>query len=322
MDNKMKLVKLMEMNLPIFTKRSDIRFSIRCPICGDSNEHPDHTHCYIKCGYDPNEPLLYKCFLCNSKGKVDKWFLKQLGITDKSILDLVSDVKYNKIGSIKQSDPGILTGDVNLNSKQVEYIESRLGKGLTAEDYDKFKIVWDLNNIYDLVSNKVKNTLPNNTDSISFLSDDKSTLIIRTMKENSSERWRKVRLNNSDNRIFYTIKSMVNLFSQDKIYVNIAEGIFDVLSIYKNFNTGNDSAYIATLWIDNIGAMDYAMMKGFVGSNVIVKIYIDSNINYKDLIRKLKQHKWKFGSIFVYKNIIGKDIGVNIKDIKLAEFKV
>lgn len=322
MDNKMKLVKIMEMNLPIFTKRSDIRFSIRCPICGDSDKHPEHTHCYIKCGYDPNEPLLYKCHLCNAKGKVDKWFLQQLGLTDKSILELVSDVKYNKIGSIKYNDIEILTGDVNMNSNQVKYIENRLGKGLSIEDYDKFKIIWDLNNIYDLVPVKVKNSLPNNTDSISFLSDDKSTLIIRTMKEDSSERWRKVRLNDSDNRVFYTIKTMVNLFSQDKIYVNIAEGVFDVLSIYKNFNTGDNSAYIATLGSDYIGAMDYAVMKGFVGSNIIIRIYIDSNISEKDLLKKLKNHKWKFNSIYVYKNIIGKDVGVKIEEIKLAEFKV
>ena len=67
---------------------SSIRYRIRCPICGDSQKDFKDSHCYIKCSDDPNEPLLYKCFLCNAKGMVNEDFLKMLQIKG-------DDIPYN-----------------------------------------------------------------------------------------------------------------------------------------------------------------------------------------------------------------------------------
>ena len=126
----------------------------------------------------------------------------------------------------------------------------------------------------------------------------------------------------SDSKSFYVIKAVIDLFTKDEIVINIAEGIIDVLSIYKNFNDGPNSVFIASLGSDYIGALEYAIGKGFIGDNVTVKIYIDQDQNEKELIRALKKYKWIFNNIFIYRNILEKDVGVRIDRIKLEERKV
>lgn len=305
----------------VFKKVNRIQFIIRCPICGDSQSDPRDAHCYIKCDFNnPTEPLLFNCFKCNESGRVTSAFLKKLGIKS-DVVSMIDNQRFNKIGSIKHRDIDLVTGKPDMNSLQVKYIESRLGKGFTVDDYEKFKIIWDINSIIPYVtSTRVKNTLPSNNDSISFISDDKSVLATRTFTDEGS-RWRKLTIFPSENKSFYTIKTTFNLFTQDSIVVNIAEGILDVLSIYKNFNDGDNSVYVATLGLDYIGAVEYIIAKGIIGKNVIVKVYIDNDKNVDERIIKsqMKKYKWLFGSILLYKNIKSKDVGVTIDQIKLVE---
>ena len=324
MNNNIKQQVLDEIqnNSPVFKKVNNIQYRIRCPICGDSQTDSRDAHCYIKCDFNnPNEPLLFNCFKCNTSGKVNSNFLKKLGV-NSTLIQTIDHQKFNRIGSIKHTKVDIITGTPNLESKQVKYIEDRLGKGFTYEDYDKFKIIWDMNLIYPYVNNtRVKNTMPSNSNSISFLSDDKSVLLIRSF-DDLYGRWRKLSLFKSENKSFYTIKTTFNLFTNEDIIVNIAEGIIDVLSIYKNFNNIDNSAYIATLGSDYISAVEYAITKGLLGNNVIIRIYIDNDIDDKLLKFQLKKFKWLFKSILIYKNIKSKDVGVNINDIKLIEQKI
>ena len=231
--------------VPIFKKVSGIRYRIRCPICGDSQKDSKDSHCYIKCSDDPNEPLLYKCFLCNAKGMVNEEFLKMLQIRG-DVLDLVKTQRYNKVKTIKESSVEIITGSPNIDSPQVRYIESRLGKGLNIDDYNRFKIIWDMSLVVPFISDKRElNMLPSNRNTISFLSDDKRMLLSRGFDTDS--KWRKISIVQSDDKSFFTIKTMLNLFSEDSISINIAEGIFDILSIYKNFNDGEKSLFISVL---------------------------------------------------------------------------
>lgn len=306
----------------VFKKRTPIQWSIRCPYCGDSKKNPNDSHCYIKWSMDESEPLLFNCFLCNKSGTVDKKFLDLLGV--KQDLSMIVDKqKFNKIMSIKDNPIEIMTGDVDMNSLQVKYIEYRLGKGLTRDDYDRFKILWNIQSLLPFIaSEKVKNSLPSNNDSISFLTDDKTLLLTRLFEEDGEVRWKKIRLMKTESKSFYTIKAQLDLFTQDDIVVNMAEGVMDVLSIYKNFNDGNNSVYVASLGSDYIGALDYMIAKGFIGTNVTIKIYMDSDQNEKFLITGLKKYKWMFKNIFVYRNVKSKDVGVKVEDIRLEEKRV
>ena len=310
--------------VPVFIKVSEIQYRIRCPICGDSTKNAKDAHCYIKCSYDPMEPLLYNCFLCGAKGKISKSFLEKLGISDNNLNDIlnkISNNKYNKIKNLVKYDVNIITGTPISNSPQIKYIEDRLGEGLSLEDYDKFKIIWNMNSIMEYITYKrTLNTLPSNTNTISFLSDDKSYLLTRFMADGGF-RWRKIKLFQSKNKIYYTIKSVIDIFTRDTITINIAEGIFDVLSIYKNFST-DISVYLAVLGSDYIDGLEYLMMKGFIGSNIVVKIYVDSDVDEKPLKKQLKKYKWLFNKITILKNIKNKDVGVKIDKIKLLEYDV
>lgn len=319
-DIKHQIIDDIEKKVDVFYKVSSTQFRIRCPICGDSQKNPRDAHCYIKCSYDPIEPLLFNCFKCNAGGRVTGEFLDKLGVS-QALTKNIDNQRFNKIRSILNVETNIVTGNPILDSPQARYIESRLGNGFTFDDYDRFKIVWDLNVIYPFITDRrVKNSMPSNLDSISFLSDDKSVLLVRYFRD-SDPRWRKIKLFPTENRAFYTIKSTIDLFTKNRIVVNIAEGIMDVLSIYRNFNDEN-SVFIATLGSDYIGGIDYVIAKGLIGYNVILKIYIDSDINEKSLKYRLKKYKWLFEEILVYKNIKSKDVGVIVDKIKLVESKI
>ena len=324
MDNiKKEILNLIEQNVPIFKPVDAIRYKIRCPLCGDSMKDTTKARCYIKCGYDDNEPLLYKCFNCNAQGKVTSWFLKQIGIEENDLINKLDNQKYNKGMTIYKSVE-LMTGLVDMNSFQVQYINKRLGNGFDVNDFERMKIVWDMNIIRDCInSDKIKNTLPSNHNSISFISDDRNLLIIRTfINDNNENQWRKIKLTSSPNKSFYTMKSMIDLFTDNILTIHIAEGIFDILSAYKNFSDKNNSIYIATLGSDYISALGFAISKGIVGSNVDVCIYLDKDVIDKSLKYYLKSYKWIFRNITLYKNIKSKDIGVTIDKIKLMEEKI
>lgn len=320
-DIKHQILSEIERNVDVFRKVNNIQYRIRCPICGDSQKNPKDAHCYIKCSDDPAEPLLYNCFKCNSGGIVDEEFLSKLGI-NKSLSSQLSKQRYSKIGTIKKMNIDIVTGNPILNSPQTRYIENRLGQGFNYDDYERFKIIWNMNEIRKHISDqRILNTLPSMNDSISFISDDRSCILIRSFYDDES-RWRKVKILNTNSKSFYTIKSTLDLFTSEMITVNIAEGIMDILSIYKNFNDGINSVYIAALGSDYISALDYMMMKGFVGENIVVKIYVDSDIDVKSLKYRLKKYKWLFDKIIIMENIRFKDVGVTIDKIKLIEINV
>lgn len=318
---KKQIIEEIRRNVDVFIPVPPIRYRIRCPFCGDSQKNPRDAHLYIKCSDDPNEPLLYNCFLanCGAKGRVNKAFMDRLKIKSK-YEESLSDKRYNRISIIKDMNINILSGTPDLSSIQVKYIEKRLGSGFTSEDYDRFKIIWNMNSIFPYISSeRIKNTLPNNTDSITFISDNKSTLLSRGFMEDDD--WKKIKITPVEDKSFYTIKSTFDLFTRDKIVVNIAEGIFDILSVYKNFNDGTNSVFIAVLGPDYYSGIDYAIMKGLIGNNVIIKLYIDNNIEVTKMKKYLKKYKWLFNDILIYQNIMYKDVGVKVDKIKLVEYR-
>lgn len=318
MDAKHEVLGEIRNSVSIFKEVNSNQYRIRCPICGDSQKNLESAHCYIKCSYDQNEPLLFHCFLCNSSGIVNKSFLDKLGIKSKHV-DKLSYNRRNVFSKANNKDINIDVGNPK-NSPQTKYIDDRLGPGFTLDDYDKFRIVWNMDNIFQYItSTRIKNSIPNNINSISFLSDDKSSLLTRSFTDENG-RWSKLKIIPIDNGpSFYTIKTVIDLFTKEDIIVNIAEGIFDVLSIYKNFTDDYaNSVFIAVLGSDYISGLNYMINKGFVGSNIIIKVYIDSNINEREIKKSLKPFKWLFKQIIVLRNIKNKDVGVKIEDIKLS----
>lgn len=266
---------------------------------------------------------MYHCFLCNCGDRVNANFLNKLsgGAISLDVVNMVSHAKYNHIGNLKKVDVDFIVGTPNMNSPHIRYIEDRVGTGFTIDDYDKFKIIWDWDNICRSISDKrLLNKLPINNHSISFLSDDKTTILTRQY-EDINGRWSKITIFPSENRSMYTIKATLDLFTKDRITINIAEGVLDVISIYKNFSSDN-AVYLAVLGSEYISGIEYMIAKGIIGSNVDVKIYIDNGIDGNDLKRRLKKYKWIFGSITILENIKDKDVGTTIDRIRLVERRI
>ena len=321
-ENKRKIIDVIESNLTPVHQRGSIRISIRCPYCGDSQKDLKHTHCYIKYSYDEQEPMFYKCFLCNKKGCVDINFLKKCGINDKDAFDLLTSSKYNVLSRKEYEEAKEDLGTVRLDSNQVKYINSRLGDGFTKEDYERFRIVWSIDALSKIINNKkILNTLPSNKNSISFLSEDNSLLLTRSFEEMSNgSQWKKVRLKPGIQ--FYTIRSTFDLFTKDPIYLNIAEGVFDIISVYKNFTNTQNSAFIASLGSDYTAALDDMIHRGIIGKNVVVNVYMDNGIDEKQLKKSLIKYKWMFNSIHIIHNSKSKDVGVKIDDIFLVDNRI
>ena len=319
---KTKILEMIQEKAPVFKQSSNGQYRIRCPICGDSQKNLTDSHMYLKSSYDPTEPILYKCFKCNTSGKITAHFLSLLDIHIPDFDD-TSSQHFNRVTKFGESTTEILTGTPNMKSDQVGYIEYRLGKGLIEEDYQKFKIVWDMNQVVPYVTNqRVKNTLPSNMTSISFLSNDGSMLLTRFFQPIKDFRWKKTKLFPGSQRSFYTIKSTIDLFTLKPITVHIAEGIIDIISIYKNFNTGDNSLYLATLAKDHPVSLEYTISLGLVGSNVDVRVYIDNDIDSKQLKSTLRKYRWVFGNIIIIRNGKSEDFGVHREQIIPTEIRV
>jgi len=313
MNSKLDILNEIEKVSSIFQKVSNEQYKIRCPFCGDSVTK-SHAHMYLKCSSDLNEPILYHCFKCNVGGKVNQAFLDKLGV---KIAIPETLAYFNKLSSTK-SKYDISEGYPNLNSPQYFYIRERLHCDFSMEELSKFRIAWDIENLRECITNKIiKNTLPTNMDSISFYTDNNSCLLTRFF--NDDIRWRKINLFPS-NRSFYSIRKELDLFSQN-ISVIIAEGVFDILSLYKNFYDEN-GVYIAALGSGYCDALDYAISLGLFGSSVKVNLYLDSDIDMKEIKFKMKKNKWLFKSISLFKNILDKDYGIPMERIRLEEYKV
>lgn len=320
---KDKILHALENNLDVFYRVSDIRYRIRCPFCGDSQNDYRKAHMYLLSDSNPNTPILYYCFKgnCGAKGKVDKEFLDRLKIKVDGIEEFTNK-RYNKISNIQKTKIDLITGAPIPNSPQIKYIENRLGKGLSLDDYNRFKIVWNMETVVPYITDqRVLHTLPSNQKSISFLSEDKSLLLTRMFGDNEYDRWKKSKIYSSENRSFYTIQSEIDLFTSDEIVVNISEGVFDVLSIYKNFGS-SQGIYIACLGADYDSGVQFAIHKGLLGKNVIVRIYIDNNIDEKLLRKRVRRYRWLFKSITIIRNIKAKDFGFPIEQIECVEYRV
>ena len=114
------------------------------------------------------------------------------------------------------------TGTTIWRAKTKEYWLSKVNVSYHTgdadfDDFNKFKIIWDFNSVLPYVtSQRTRNTMPNNNDSISFLSDDKSVLLIRSFTDDG-DRWRKLTLFPTGNKSFYTIKTTLDLFIKETI---------------------------------------------------------------------------------------------------------
>lgn len=316
--------------------------TINCPLCAKEGNPDTGHHMYISLGYD-NKPPMYNCFKnINHRGLLSKSFLEensnQFQSLDTSLFDnleiqrkklsSLSRYRLNKQGKLNITPQNFY--DKQLSDIKLKYINDRLGLNLTYDDCTRNKIIL---NLFDLFKyNKIDKftrdgrVLKNlNIFFLGFLVNNNSYLIMRNLTKKKGilpdyldRRYIKYKITNNDYpNSYYIIPTVCNVF--DKIKIHIAEGSFDILSVYYNLRNqeSKNNIYAAIGGntyesLINFFLVDYSLI------DVEFHFYIDNDIpSY--IIPRLKAILYPLGiSTYIHNNMYPgeKDFGVDLNHIK------
>lgn len=312
---------------------------IRCPFCGDS-KNQRHAHFYMSVPQNQDDISFYKCMKCPNKGIVNDNLLRKIGCTDSNIL--IEVTKQNakvmalpKYKSLKKINIyplkwNYVRKDIN-NKYKLDYINNRIGSNFTIEDLVKVKIFL---NLYDIInSNGLELTrhkmICDDLDKyfIGFLSYDNSYCGLRKVTNKElykavNKRYINYNLINKtdDSKNFYIIPSSINMLDPTAVKVHLAEGQFDILSIFYNLNSCNNyqNIYIAC------GGKSYSQALEFILNetgiiNYEIHYYPDKDVNDNEFFYDVQKKIQLLPSdIYIHRNIFEgeKDYGVPLNRIK------
>lgn len=319
---------------------SKTELMIRCPFCGDSRRDKLHTHFYIQ----NKSPYKYYCQRCNAKGYLNNVFFNAVEFDDEDTIILVNKQTkaFFKNTSVTRENLDSLEKILDLKypkfdlsgifGKKKSYVEERLKIDLTKKDLLKYKMI---NSIVDLVVlNKIKNIIAeeklfefienNDDEMVSFLSYDNSHVISRFYDGNHDRRYHTLNLMRPHDLGYkiFTIENEINLF-EPEIEVVMAEGWFDIVSVYHNFYKEKDNTkriFVA------VNGKYYNLIPNLINRlgflNLSLHIYSDAEIS-PEIYRYMLNMKRIDGLTLSY-NTFGKekDFGVSKDKIKIKNIKL
>ena len=351
MDNRKTKERFIEalFSRNIYTRAvSEVQYVTRCPYCGDSIKKLNTGHFYIKVDTRDNSSIVYNCFRCPADGVLTKETMERLEITDSELigginyLNNTSD-KYNK--KEHQINDEIMFFDYKIpdirNLDKVKYIENRIQYKFSMDELKQIKVVTSLREF--LLHNNIKTLqCPDSIaymlerDYVGFLSFGNSHLLLRDITETHEHSWIKypITQESQQNRIFYSIASSIDIYTENTITVNLFEGVMCALSIGFNFGECRENSIniaIGGKYYENI--ITYLIRTGIIGSNVVVNIYADNDKEFNpknkgndtelEYYEKLFQnYKYLFKKVTVIYNRKGKDYGVPKYKILLEYHKI
>ena len=312
---------------------------VRCLACGDSS-NPRHAHMYISVPQSADELSFYQCKRCPAHGIVDDAFLRKYGCYDSRVLvDIVkhnSDVsKMPKYRTLKSMDifplRNAYISNQAWNQNKLNYVNSRIGSNFSYEDILKLKIFL---NLYDVLSqNNLSITRDErivqslNEHFIGFISYDNSYCTMRKIDDIELYRILNKRYINynltgkpDDAKNFYVIPTQINIEDPMTINIHIAEGAFDVLSVYYNLNHCNNyqNIYISCSGKSYSQALSFILTEtGII--NYQIHIYSDNDVSDYELDRLiLSPAKYLRSPLIIHRNGYSneKDYGVPANRIK------
>lgn len=284
-------------NLPVAkfaSGRSEI--VCRCQYCADS-KNPNKGHFYISIPKNENDLSFFHCKKCGSFGMVTHNKLIEWGIYDPNIaVDLQVHNKnalnnpvnfIYKRGVIHNIKYNHITDD-KLSRFKLKYINDRLGLKLDFDDCLREKIILNLSDL--LGANKLELTRhPNIIEAldcnfVGFLSHDNSFVNMRNLEisdnlyEGIDRRYINYNLfKNMDNtNKFYAVPNNIDIMRP--VDIHIAEGPFDILSVYHNI-IGHTNNQIFT----SIGGNRYKGMIKYLITNLGIMLfnlhfYVDNDV--------------------------------------------
>lgn len=290
----------------------------RCHICGDSRDITD-AHMYIGVR---NGVIVYNCFKCNAHGAVDAKFLHDIDCYDQNIMYLCQN-QNSQAGGSKQGNSGslrnytfknvlfpLIHGDFAI--KKVNYISNRLGIPVNDSTISQYKIVLNLkeflgfNNITKYTRNQELMDLIDKF-FVGFLSVDNKYIIMRRLiPEGKLPQYIDTRYINynifgssSNNMKYYIIPTSVDTLKP--ISIHVAEGVFDILSIYNNLPRFENSIYAAICGSSYMNLIMY-IIQTYGITYFDLHIYPDADIGDNEMM-KIKYNLSIFNiNIFIHRN--------------------
>lgn len=314
--------------------------------CEDCYDYRSHGHFYISIP-EENEPSKFNCFKCGYAGIVTHNRLLEWNIFESSMAEELH--KYNSsISTNKSNDKyfnrvlykvyNTITTDNEISRIKLNYINDRLGTNLTYEDLRKLKIIL---NLYDVINeNNVtkltrdKNIVDQlNINFLGFLSIDNAFINMRRLVDKGlvyksiDKRYINYKLYDKfdSSERFYVIPTMIkDLYSPNPIKINIAEGPFDILSIYLNMRQQEEGIYIAGTGCNYFGIILYCLsVFGII--NAEIHLYMDTDdIATKKVNAAINRLRDLRIPTYIHKNLKEKekDFGVRLSNINESIIQV
>lgn len=253
----------------------------RCRECSDS-ANPTHAHMGINSGQD-GAPFWYNCFKCGAKGILTYKKLIEWNLYDPDIAQELTEYNGSVMGNSKNSQyfkrtlyhvKNTYVEDSELFEYKRDYINKRIGTNLSFDDIRNLKIV--LNLIPFLQENGVRKYTRDerimeslNNYFLGFLSVDNAYLNMRRLaKEGVVHKNIDKRYINYDifgkfdnSQRFYVVPTKVDLSSTERLKVHIAEGPFDVLSVYENVRCKENGIYASVAGANYMNTILYVLLE-------------------------------------------------------------
>jgi len=308
----------------------------RCFYCPDSKTL-SHSHFYISIPSSKDEPSKYYCQKCNERGYVTHNTLLDWGIWDDDIA--IKLINHNKGIKYKSNNNRLeiyrlinTPAEVNeISQYKLNYINNRLGTSYTYNNLKDLKIVLNLheilnrNNISRYTRDiNIVDQLDKNF--IGFISIDNAFLNMRRLcDEGLVYKTIDKRYINYDifgkfdtSQRFYTIPTKVDI-TNGPIKIHIAEGPFDILSIYENVRHREAGVYTSIGGANYLGIVLY-MIETVKLPWVEVHIYPDN-----DNVGSTYKMKYVYNVLhnlnipmYIHRNVYPgeKDFGVSVDHIQ------
>lgn len=324
--------RLRDMLHKIFPDAKDVsaqrEITINCPLCEMQGDPDKGKHMYISLGLD-GKPPMFNCFRrTGHSGLLTTHALEQLSHYSQYIdTELMDEIKkqtmvssiYGRTQAIREEKMPLI---VNHNkstekyTKKIEYISNRIGIPFNIQMVQENKIILGL---YDFLEYNHINTLTRDSriveeldnNFVGFLTNTNTSIIMRNLYEGGLGRYIKYNVINNAPISYYVIPSDCDLYKP--IELHIAEGTFDILSIFYNLHNGDrkNKIYAAIGSKAYLNLIRYFLTEmGIV--NMTLHIYIDRNIE-SEILNSIRRWLYPIGietiiHINSYKN--EKDFGV------------
>lgn len=312
-----------------------------CPYCNGGRKKERSFYISIPTKEKPR--FLYKCFRAScrqgqTKGYVTPDFLRMIDCNNYE-----ANVYLNNLNKQRSKEKRFIEKSTRyiknfpspkdkLSKAKLKYINKRLGLDLSFDDLFRLKIHTNMNELFkynDVKVSKNKEYYYKNLSDhgIGFISTYNDYVIIRNVT--GTEKIRRYTIVNifeddddMDKFKTYNIPTKIDLLSDSPIELIMAEGTFDIISVFYNlenedtFNkiycSVSGSSYEKTInhYIRQYGLLD-----------LVIKIYSDEGIElsyYERIYKNIKKFTNSL-EMYVYYNKMYKDFGVSKKEIEVQE---